>query len=354
VRKIKSLSKRYLGLAYVLVVAVIFVAWALHTGQVHTILRQLSGLNGRWLLLSAGLLGGYILLRTLTLYVYLKSEGAPLSFVKSLAVTGVGQFYSAITPSSSGGQPLEVFAMARWGVSGPVATAAVSVQFICFQLALVMLGAGLWIFTRAHVALFLGGLVWFVALGFFLNSAMPLLVVLLGVSRPVMNALTRAAVWLLTRLRIVKNRDAAQHRVDHLIGEYQTSVTALFKKPSLAIKMLLLSLVQVAALMAMIIGVYRAFWLSGVPGVTLMTLQTLLYISASFAPLPGASGAQEYGFTLFFGGIFPGSMMISAVVVWRIMTYYLLMLIGFAAVVAEGGMRFLEGEQKEKKHNGTP
>lgn len=352
-KRIKAFSKRYLGLAYVLVVAFVLVAWAMHTGELPIVLRQLSGLDGKWLLLSAGLLAAYILLRTLTLYIYLKSEGTPLGFGKSLTVTGIGQFYSAITPSSSGGQPLEVFSMARWGIPGPVATAAVSVQFICFQLALVLLGAGLWVFTRTHVALYLGGLVWFVALGFFLNSAMPLLVVLLGVSRPVMNVLTRAAVWLLTRLRIVKNRDAAQQRVDHLIGEYQTSVTALFKKPALAAKMLLLSLVQILALMAMIIGVYHAFWLSGVPSLTLVTLQTLLYISASFMPLPGASGAQEYGFTLFFGSIFPGTMMISAIFVWRFITYYFLMLGGFAAVVAEGGMRFLEGEQKEKKSDGT-
>jgi uncharacterized membrane protein YbhN (UPF0104 family) len=244
--------------------------------------------------------------------------------------------------------------MARWGVPGPVATAAVSVQFICFQVALVVLGAGLWIFTRTHVALYLGGLVWFVAFGFFLNAAMPLVVVLLGVSRPVMNALTRAAVWILTRLRIVKNREAAQAKVDHLIGEYQGSVTALFKKPALAAKMLLLSLIQIAALMTMIVGVYHAFWLKGVPALTLVTLQALLYISASFMPLPGASGAQEYGFTLFFDSIFPGSMMISAIFVWRFMTYYLLLLGGFVAVVAEGGMRFIEGEQKEKKSDGTP
>jgi len=118
--------------------------------------------------------------------------------------------------------------------------------------------------------------------------------------------------------------------------------------------MMLLSIVQIVMLMAMISGVYRTFWLAGVPDVTLLTLQTLLYISASFMPLPGASGAQEYGFSLFFGGIFPGSMMISAILVWRFITYYLLMLIGFVAVVAEGGMRFVEGEQKERKSDGTP
>ena len=151
---------------YVLVVAVIFVAWALHTGQVPTILKQLGGLDARWLFLSAGFLVGYLLLRALTLYVFLRSENSRISYFKAMAVTGMGQFYSAITPSSSGGQPFEVIAMARWGVSATTATAAVSVQFICFQASLVASGVVLWIVTRMHVALYLGGVQWFVALGF--------------------------------------------------------------------------------------------------------------------------------------------------------------------------------------------
>ena len=353
-RKIKSFSKRNLGLVYVLVVAVVFAAWALHTGQASVIIKQLGGLDSRWLWLSAALLTGYLSLRALTLYVFLKSEGISISFGKALAVTGVGQFYSAITPSSSGGQPLEVLSMARWGVPGAVATAAVSVQFICFQAALVASGAGLWIATRTHVALYLGGVRWFVILGFILNAAMPLIVVLLGVHRQTMNVLTRAGVWLLTRFRIVRNREAAQQKVDHLIGEYQSSVTALFKKPALALKIMLLSFLQIALLMSIVTGVYRAFWLAGVPILTLITLQTLLFIAASFMPLPGASGAQEYGFSVFFGGIFPERTMLSAIFLWRAITYYLLMLIGFISVLAEGGMRFFEAEQKERETNGAP
>ncbi len=208
------------------------------TGQLPTIVKQLGGLDARWLWLSAGLLAGYVLLRALTLHVFLKSENSKISYLKALAVTGVGQFYSAITPSSSGGQPLEVLSMARWGVPATVATAAVSVQFICFQSAVVAISAGLWISTRAHVALYLGGLIWFVALGFFINAAMPTIVILLGVSRPVLDGLLRAAVWLLTRLKIVRDHERAQRKVDHLISEYQSSVAALFRKPWMAIKVM--------------------------------------------------------------------------------------------------------------------
>ncbi len=345
-KKIKSLSKRYMGLAYVVVVAVLFVAWALHTGQVPAIVRQLSGLSLRWIWISAALLIGYVVLRALTLYVYLAGEKHPIAFWKALSVTGIGQFYSAITPSSSGGQPFEVFSMTRWGVPAPVAPAAVSVQFIGFQLALIALGAAVWIASRGRVALQLGGVRWLVALGFVINSVIPALIISLSVNGRLMNALTRVGVRLLARLRLVRHPEAAQKKVDKLIAEYRTSLIALFEKPALAVKVLLLSLVQVFVLMSIIVGIYRDFALSGTYAATLITLQTLLYITASFMPLPGASGAQEYGFSVFFGGIFPDSTMVSAIFLWRFFTYYLLMLLGFVSVLAEGGMRFFESGQK--------
>ncbi len=353
-KKLKGFSKRYMGLVYVLVVAAAFAAWVIKSGQGPEIIRQLSGLDSRWLWAGAGLLIGYVLVRALTLYAYLAGEGSKISFVKSLAVTGIGQFYSAITPSSSGGQPVEVLAMSRWGVSGPVATAAVTVQFIGFQLALLALGAALWIVTRTHVALYLGPVRWFVILGFIINSAMPLFVGILGLNRGVLNALSHGTVWLLTRLRIVRDQDAAQKKVDHMMGEYQSSVASLFKKPLLAAKVFVLSLIQLVLMMAIILCVYRAFWLHGVQPITLLALQTLLYIGASFMPLPGASGAQEYGFSVFFGGIFPERTLLSAIFVWRVITYYLLMLIGLVSILAEGGMRFFEAEQKERETDGTP
>lgn len=354
-RRLGALPKRYLGLAYLLVVAVVFVAWALHTGQVPSMIRQLGQLDGRWIALSAVFLAGYVLLRALTLHAYLVSEKCPVGFWKSLAVTGIGQFYSAITPSSSGGQPLEVFAMARWGVPGPVATAAVSVQFICFQVALIALGAALWLASRAQVAAQLGGVRWFAAFGFLLNALLPLMVFLLGANRRLTGALTRGALRLAARLKLIRRPEAAQHKLDRIVGEYQGSVTALFRKPRAALMLMLLSLAQIVLLMSIIVGVHRAFALPRASGLTLVTLQTLLYISASFMPLPGSSGAQEYGFTVFFRGIFPDSMMLSAIFCWRTFTFYILLLFGFLSVLAEGGMRFLEkGQKEEEKADGTP
>ena len=62
----------------------------------------------------------------------------------------------------------------------------------------------------------------------------------------------------------------------------------------------------------------------------LLAVALLLFVSASYTPLPGASGAQEGGFLLYYRGIFIGGTITVALLVWRFFTYYLFLLTGAA------------------------
>ena len=92
------------------------------------------------------------------------------------------------------------------------------------------------------------------------------------------------------------------------------------------------ALLQLFSLMLPIIAVYHAFGLSEVSSMELITMGVLLYIGASYTPLPGASGAQEGGFAVLFKGIFPDARLFVALLIWRFSTYYLNVIVG--AVVA--------------------
>jgi len=56
-------------------------------------------------------------------------------------------------------------------------------------------------------------------------------------------------------------------------------------------------------------------------------------------PLPGAAGAQESGFCVFFRGIFPEDSLAAAMLCWRWFTYYLLMILGLIMMAAGSGKR---------------
>ena len=87
-----------------------------------------------------------------------------------------------------------------------------------------------------------------------------------------------------------------------------------------------------------------------------LTLQFLLFIAASFTPLPGASGAQEGGFYIFFQHVFPADKLVGALLLWRFFTYYFTMIIGVCAVVIDSAwsMRHAAGNKNAREGDATP
>ena len=75
-------------------------------------------------------------------------------------------------------------------------------------------------------------------------------------------------------------------------------------------------------------------FLRGVPFWQVTGTQVLLYIGASCFPMPGASGASEGTFYLAFSPLF-GDYLTTAMLIWRLASYYLTIVLGYIAVVAE-------------------
>ena len=64
-------------------------------------------------------------------------------------------------------------------------------------------------------------------------------------------------------------------------------------------------------------------------------MSCLLFVSASYTPLPGASGAQEGGFLLYFRGIFREGTIGLGLLIWRFFTYYFSLITGVFTVIGE-------------------
>ena len=53
----------------------------------------------------------------------------------------------------------------------------------------------------------------------------------------------------------------------------------------------------------------------------------------NFIPIPGATGGIEYSFLQFFGIFTTGAILTGGMLLWRFVTYFLAMIIGFVALV---------------------
>ncbi len=291
---------------------------------------------------------GYILTDAFSIYYFLKKQEHPISFGSSIYIAIIGIYYCNITPTSSGGQPIQIFRMKQRGVPIGIAGSSLTVKFFCFQSMLLVIGTILWIVHADFVFQHAEGLTWIIFLGYFFNFLSIGMVLIMAISQRAMRFIIALCIRIGTKLRICKDPEKSAAKWEAHCASFLQSVQLIRKRPRDLIVQFVIAVAQLFCLMAVILAIYHAFGLSGVSTMELLTLGVLLYISASYTPLPGASGAQEGGFAVFFRGIFPDASLFVALMIWRFSTYYLSILVGVIVSIFEGVHGLSGGASRDK------
>lgn len=307
-------------------------------GDIGDVWTALCGADLRYILLAIVSWCVFMTFEAMGLHVFFHQQKVKIHFGTSLLVALIGSFYSSITPAATGGQPMQVLALKKRGIPAGISSSGLAVKFFTFQTALLTLGALLWAVNPAIVESCPGEAKWVVAAGFFLNGLSVAAVLLLAVNKNIVRGILTLAIRIGRALRLVKDVARTTSRVDAAISDFHASVDMLTHHPIRLFHLYLLSCLQVLGLMSIAYCVYRALGMAQCSYLDILTLQFLLYIAASFTPLPGASGAQEGGFYIFFQHIFPADKLVGALLLWRFFTYYFTLIVGLIAVILDSAI----------------
>ena len=333
-----------LNIGFIVLTLLLMLYLVSKAGDPQLILTAFTTINPWWLAGAVGCFATHVLLEGLILRVFFYFQKVPITWGSCNLVGLIGMYYSSITPAATGGQPMQAFAFKKRGVPSGIGYSSLAVKFFCWQCALLLIGAALWILKGSYIHMLLGRGVWLVALGFFFNSLMVSIVILLAINRNLVRAII-IFVNLGYRLRLIKNRERTSSRLDAALTDFHSSVEILTKSPSSfgavydfhgagdrADERAVLYLPRVLTDQPQLCAG------AGSP--------VLLYITASFTPLPGASGAQEGGFYLFFRNFFPDASLFAALLIWRFVTYYLFIIVGFFAVFIDQTLTLRRNRKK--------
>ncbi len=347
----KEKRSMLLNIGFIFLTLLLVLYLVSQAGDVTQIIGAFQRIDPVWLLGAAAFIAMHILMEGLILKIFFGFQKVSVKLTSCNLIGLIGIYYSSITPAASGGQPMQAFALKKRGVATGIGYSALAVKFFCWQCAMILIGALLWVLKGSYVYSILGKGVWLVAFGFFLNSLMVVLVFLLAINRNLVRVIIVFVVNLGSKLRLIKDKAKTSSRLDAATNDFHSSVEILTKHPGQFLLLFALSLVQVTALMSVAYSIYRGFSLVTSSYFEVLTIQFLLYITASFTPLPGASGAQEGGFYLFFRSFFPDSMIFAALLIWRFMTYYLFIIVGFFAVIID---QTFSMRRKKRENPGEP
>ena len=252
----------------------------------------------------------------------LKGLGEETSFLKNVKYALIGFFFSAITPAATGGQPMEIYYMHKDGISVANGTLALLVQLMSLQIVNLSLGI-ISVFFNFEVVN--NGLMALAIIGVFLNSCALVLLIISIFSKKLSKILINFCVKILKFFK-KKNIDQLQEKLEYELTKYQENSDYIKKNKKIVFKSIISTLVQMCAYYMVPFFVYKAYGLNEYGIIRIMSLQALLYTTVSGIPSPGSVGVSEGGFLGIFRNIFSAEIISSAMILNRVVNFYLLVL----------------------------
>lgn len=302
----------------------------------------LKSMDYKYLLLAIIIFAISILLKAIVSYKVV-NEKEKYSLKESIKHNVIVQFFNGITPFSTGGQPMEVYMLKEHGIRVSHGTNFIMQNFIFYQIALVIFGLFA-VLYNAKFHLFPDSPVLrkLVLLGFMINTLVAVFLFIVAFSKKFTSFITYHAINILTKLKLVKDKEATKERWKERITEFHKSTQELKKRKLLALGGILLNLLSLACFYIVpLLIVYSLHDFESLTAVDSLVTSAYVLIIGSFVPIPGASGGIEYGFLSFFHAFLSSGVTSAVLLVWRFITYYLPMIIG--AIV----FNIDEGSKKE-------
>lgn len=292
-----------------------------HGEDLGAMMDAIRQVDVKWLFPGVLLILFFIWGESIILWYMLKSYGIRLKKRICYLFSAVGFFFSCITPSASGGQPMQIYFMKKEKIPIPLATVILMVVTIIYKLVLVAIGLGVICLGQGFLHRYLEGILPVFYLGLSLNVFCVTFMTVLVFHPVLTESILRKGLALLERLRFLKYKKERGRKLGESMEVYRETALYLRKHVQVIFWVTLITFAQRMALFAVTWMVYLAFGIKGTSVWDVVFLQAVISVSVDMLPLPGGMGISEALFMIIFAPVF-GAVLLPAMVLSRGMGYY--------------------------------
>lgn len=330
-------KKRFKAVLNGAFLAVIFAAtmWAVFGGEnLHQLWTHITSTDPLWIIPAVGCVIMFIVGESVVIHLLLRTLGTMVRFGHCCLYSFIGFFYSCITPSASGGQPMQIVNMRRDGIPTAVSTVVLGIVTITYKLVLVVIGVAVMLVSPEPLMEYLEPVRLLVWLGVALNVGCVALLMMLVFSPVAVRKLSAKALTLLGRIRPFKHPEKIERRLDRAVEQYAGTAEYFLGHKWVMIQVFLITLLQRLVLFVVPWLIYRAFHLSGERWMNILLLQAMISVAVDMLPVPGGMGITENLFLNLFEPVFGAALVLPGMVISRGISYYTQLLLSAVMTLA--------------------
>lgn len=325
-KKVKISWKNVFNVVVFVLCGFMILYFCFSDGGLIELINSAQEINTFWLLLAIAAHLLNMVLDAVLVHRFLLLSTSGVKFTHSIKAALTGQFFCAVTPGASGGQPMQIMLLSHYGIDAGKATSALVQKFLVWQFTLTGYTIAVILLRFNFFAERLTPFLWIMsAIGFVAQTAVIFVLLLVSFSHKLTFRIIKWICKVGSKIRIIKNPDETLDKIEKQLVYFHESNKEMSKHKGFLAVNYIITIVQMTAIYIVPYCVYRALSPDGLiqaDVVDIISAQSFVNMVSSLVPLPGASGAAELSFAGFFVGIFDETTMKSAILIWRTITYY--------------------------------
>ena len=259
-----------------------------------TLKSFISGADKGWLIASFVCTFGFIWFEGFALVRIARHFGYKTNALDGTVYGGADVYFSAITPSASGGQPASAYFMMKDGIPGYATTVALLINLVMYTLALLTVGIVSIIFKYPMLKNFSVLSRFFIGIGIVVLIFLALVFYMLLRKGKILYGICDAVIGLMEKIHVIRHGDKLRKKLKNTMAEYQECSNSITGKTGFLAEIFFWNLMQRMSQLLVSFMIFMSMGEGVKKAVDVSVIQCFVAMGSNCVPIPGAMGVADY------------------------------------------------------------
>lgn len=345
-------KKKNLVWTLITVIIAVISIWSVISQAHHFSLENfgdfITGSNPGWMCLAVFWMIFYIFMEGHALQNILRAFGYRRRWINCTVYSAADIYFSAITPSATGGQPASAFFMMLDNLPAAVVTIALLLNLALYTISIMTVGI-LALIIRPEIFINFNGFSKFlIVTGYVILTLLAVFFILLVRYEQILNKICLRLIRLLNKLHIIKNTKRYEDKLNDIIDEYRKCSKLLDGKKKRVIAAFVCNFLQRFVQICIPATVVLAMERSFDNAVSVWITQVFVTIGSNCVPIPGAQGVSDYLLLDGLGVMMGNDVAINLDLLSRCISFYGCIIVSIIIVAIAYAYHMKHGSMKKR------
>ena len=262
--------------------------------SLRSFIEYFKGDNKFWLTMAVLCMLAFIVFEGLAILSVLKTFGHKRRVNKGIIYSAADIYFSAITPSATGGQPASAYFMMADGVPAAVSAVALLLNLVMYTASIMAIGIIALILRPAIFAHFTTLSKTLIIIGYIVLGTLAVFIILLIKREDWVHAIGSFVIRVSGKIKLIRNKGRFEKKLDRITNEYRDCAEMIDGNIGMLVKCFVFNLAQRALQICVSVMIFMAGGGDGAKAVDIWVTHAFSVIGSNVVPVPGAIGVIDY------------------------------------------------------------